>query len=73
MGKCEGKRPLGRRRVRWKDIKIDLKETGSEVVDWIHQAQDRDKWRAVVSAVMNRTTVFSSSVAAALPCLVGSL
>ena len=53
VGKREGNMPLGRRRGRWKDIKIDLKETGSEVVDWIRQAQDRDKWCAVVNTVMN--------------------
>jgi len=41
VGKREGKRPLGRRRSRWKDIEIDLKETGSVVVDTIHQAHDK--------------------------------
>lgn len=77
VGKREGKRPLGRRRDRWKDIEIDLKETGLGVLDRIHQAHDRDKWRAVVNAVINRqvpATVFSSSLAAASsPCLLGSL
>jgi hypothetical protein len=54
MGKPEGKRPLGRQRRRWKDgIRMDLREIGWESVDWIQVAQDRDRWRAVVSAVMN--------------------
>jgi hypothetical protein len=54
VGKPEGKRPLGRRRRRWEDgIGMDLREIGLEGVDWIPLAQDRDRWRAVVSAVMN--------------------
>jgi hypothetical protein len=56
VGKAEGKRPLGRPRLRWEDgIRMDLKETGLGWggVDWIRLAQDRDRWRAVVSAVMN--------------------
>jgi hypothetical protein len=52
--KSEGKRPLGRPRRRWEDgIRMDLKETGWGCVDWIGMAQDRDRWRAVVSAVKN--------------------
>jgi hypothetical protein len=52
--KPEGKRPIGRPRRRWEDgIRIDLRETGLGGVDWIRLAQDRDRWRAVVSAVMN--------------------
>jgi hypothetical protein len=52
--KPEGKRPLGRPRRRWEDgISIDLREIGLGDVDWIRLAQDRDRWRAVVSAVMN--------------------
>jgi hypothetical protein len=48
------KRPLGRPRRRWDDrIRMDLKEIGLGGVDWIRLAQDRDRWRAVVSAVMN--------------------
>jgi hypothetical protein len=51
VGKLEGKRPLGRPRRRWEDeIRMDL---GGGGVDWIRLAQDRDRWRAVVSAVMN--------------------
>jgi hypothetical protein len=54
VGKPEGKRPLGRPRRRWEDgIRIDLREIGLGGVDWIQLAQDRDWWRAVVSAVMN--------------------
>jgi hypothetical protein len=54
-GKPEGKRPLGRPRCRWEDgIRMDLREIGlGGGVDWIRLAQDRDRWRAVVSAVMN--------------------
>jgi hypothetical protein len=52
--KKEGKRPLGRPRRRWEDgIRMDLREISFGGVDWIRLAQDRDRWRAVVSAVMN--------------------
>jgi hypothetical protein len=52
--KPEGKRPLGRPRRRWEDgIRMDLREIGLGGVDWIRLAQDGDRWRAVVSAVMN--------------------
>jgi hypothetical protein len=54
VGKPEGKRPLGRPRRRWEDeIRMDLREIGLEGVDWIRLAQDRDRWQAVVSAVMS--------------------
>jgi hypothetical protein len=54
VGKPEGKRPLGRPRRRWEDgIRMDLRETSFGGVDWIRPAQDRDRWRVVVSAVMN--------------------
>jgi hypothetical protein len=54
VGKAEGKRPLGRPRRRWVDnIKMDLLERGWGGVDWIGLSQDRDKWRALVNAVMN--------------------
>jgi hypothetical protein len=54
VGKPEGKRPLGRPRRRWEDgIRTDLRVIGLGGVDWIRLAQDRDRWRAVVSAVMN--------------------
>jgi len=54
VGKSEGKRPLGRLRRRWEDnIKMDLQEVGCGGVDWIELAQDRDRWRAFVTAVMN--------------------
>jgi hypothetical protein len=53
VGKPEGKRPLGRRRCRWEDgMRMDL-GVGLGDVDWIRLSQDRDRWRAVVSAVMN--------------------
>jgi len=53
VGKPEGKRPLGRPRCRWEDnIKVDLQEVGGGG-DWMELAQDRDKWRALVNAVMN--------------------
>ena len=55
VGKPEGKRPLGRSRHRWEDnIKMDLQQAGCGVVEWIDLAQDRDRWRARVNAVMNR-------------------
>ena len=50
----EGKRPLGRPRHRWVDnIRMDLQEVGCGHVDWIGLAQDRDRWRTLVNAVMN--------------------
>jgi len=52
-GKPEGKRPLGRPRSRWEDIKMDLQAMIWEGMDWIDLAQDRDRWRDVVNAVMN--------------------
>ena len=54
LGKPEGLRPLGRPRRRWVDnIRMDLQEVGCGYMDWIGLAQDRDKWRTLVSAVMN--------------------
>jgi hypothetical protein len=54
VGTPEEKRPLGRPRRRWEDgIRMDLREIGFGGVDWIRLSQDRDRWRAVVSAVMN--------------------
>ena len=54
MGKSEGKRPLGRPRLRWKDtIQMDLQKVGFGGMDWIDLAQDRERWRALVNAVMN--------------------
>ena len=54
VGKPEGKRPLGRLRLRWLDnIRMDLQEMGFGYMDWIGLAQDRDRWRTLVSAVMN--------------------
>ena len=52
--KPECKRPSGRPRHRWDDnIEMDLQEVGCEDMDWIELAQDRDRWRALVNAVMN--------------------
>jgi len=54
VGKPEGKRSLGRPRHRWEDnIKMDLQEVGGGCGDWVELAQDRDRWRAPGSTVMN--------------------
>ena len=54
VGQLEGRRPLGRPRRRWVDnIRMDLQEVGCWYVDWIGLAQDRYRWRTLVSAVMN--------------------
>ena len=54
VGKPEGKRPLGRPRRRWEDdVKMDLQEVGGGFGDWMDLTQDRDRWRTLVSTVMN--------------------
>ena len=54
VGKPEGKGPLARPMRRWEgNIKMDLREVGCEGMDWIEPAQDRDRWRALVTAAMN--------------------
>jgi hypothetical protein len=54
VGKPEGKRPLGKSRGGWEDnIKADLQEVGCGGMDWIEVDKDRDRWRALVNAVMN--------------------
>jgi hypothetical protein len=60
VGKPEGKRPIGRPRRRWEDeIRMDIREIGLGGVDWSRLAQDRERWRAVVSAVMNLRVLVS--------------
>ena len=54
VGKPEGKSPLGRPRHRWEDnIKMDLQEVGCGGMNWIELAQERDRWWALLNAVMN--------------------
>ena len=54
VGKPEGRRPMGRPRHRWvENIRMDLQEVGCGYMDWIGLDQDRDRWRTLVSAVMN--------------------
>jgi len=54
VGKPEGRRPLGRPSRRWVyNIRTDLQEVGCGYMDWIGLAQDSDKWRTLMSAVMN--------------------
>ena len=53
VGKPEGKRPLGRPRLRWEDNMMDLREVGCDPGDLIPLVEDRDQWRAYVRAVLN--------------------
>jgi hypothetical protein len=54
VGKPEGRRPLGRPRRRWEgNFGMDLREVGCGCADWMELAQDRDRWSALVSAVIN--------------------
>jgi hypothetical protein len=53
LGKPKGKRPLARHRRRWVDIRMDLQEVGCAYMDWIGLTQDRDRWRTLMSVVMN--------------------
>jgi hypothetical protein len=54
VGRPEGKRPLGRPRRRWENnIRMDLREVGERLGDWMESAQDRDRWRALANAVKN--------------------
>jgi hypothetical protein len=54
VGKPEGRRPLRRPRRRWEDNnKMDLREVGWGIIDWINLAQDRGRWRALVNTVIN--------------------
>jgi len=54
VGKPDGKRPLGRPRPKWENnIKMDLQEVSWDGTDWIYLAQDRDRWRTLMNAVIN--------------------
>jgi hypothetical protein len=53
VGRPEGKRPLGRSRLRWENMKMVREEIGRKNMDWICLFQDRDRWRALVNAVIN--------------------
>jgi hypothetical protein len=61
VGKPKEKRPLGRPRHRWEDnIKMDPQEVGCGGVDWIEVAKDRDRWRALVNAVMKIRVLYNA-------------
>jgi hypothetical protein len=60
VGKPEEKRPLGRPRRIWDNIKNDLQEVGGGFGDWMERAQDRDRWRALVSTVMRLSGFISA-------------
>jgi len=60
VGKPEGRRQHGRPRRRWVDIGMDLQEVGCGYMDWIGLAQDRDRWRTLVSAVMNLRVLWNA-------------
>jgi hypothetical protein len=63
VGRPEGRRPLGSPRRRWEDnIKMDLRETEFEDVDWIHLARDRNTWRALVNTVMNLRVLYNAGI-----------
>jgi hypothetical protein len=53
VGNPERRRPIGRPRRRWVDIRMGLGEVGWDGVDWIGLAQDRNRWRALVNSVKN--------------------
>jgi hypothetical protein len=61
VGKQGGKRPPGRPRRRWVDnIKMNLRDTGWDDMDWIDLAQDRDQWKGLVNTVMNLRVPYSA-------------
>jgi len=53
VGKSEGKKPLGRPKRRWEDIRMDLRELRRESMNWMHLTQERDHWRTPVNMLMN--------------------
>jgi hypothetical protein len=62
VGKPERNTPLGTPRLRWEDeIRMDLRETGWGSVEWIHLAQDRDRWQAFVNTIMNLQVLMPQS------------
>jgi hypothetical protein len=58
LGKPEGRRQLGRPEHRWEaNIRMDIREVGWEIVDWMHMSQERDQWQALMNMVMNLGSV----------------